>query len=79
LSPAHISYYVGLADDEDDDDLEKHVASLKIHENASSVEDGLVTLARLQRRLSRQKENVANEMLFHVQLSVELQASNYYF
>lgn len=78
LSPARRSYHVGFADDQDDDDLEKHLASLSIHKNASSVEDELVTLARLQGRLSRQRdhleriENFVNEMLSRVQLSIEL-------
>jgi hypothetical protein len=79
FSPACKSYYVRFADDEDVDDLEKQLASLNIHENASSVEDELVSLARLQTRLSHQKdllqriENVATEVLSHIQLSVELQ------
>ncbi|PCD21778.1 hypothetical protein AU210_015581 [Fusarium oxysporum f. sp. radicis-cucumerinum] len=73
------SYYVGFADDEDDDDLEEQLASLNIRENASSVDDELVTLARLQRRLSHQKdhlqriENAAAEVLSHIQLSIKLQ------
>ncbi|EXM15649.1 hypothetical protein V3481_018908 [Fusarium oxysporum f. sp. vasinfectum] len=79
FSPACKSYYVGFADDEDDDEFEKQLASLNIYENRSSVDDEIVTLARLQTRLSRQKdhlqriENVATEVLSHIQLSVELQ------
>ncbi|KAM0361007.1 hypothetical protein ACHAO7_012029, partial [Fusarium culmorum] len=79
FSPARKSYYVGFADDQDDDDLEENLASLNIHENASLVEDELVTLARLKTRLSRQKdllqriENAATEVSSHIQLSVELQ------
>ncbi|KAH6961693.1 hypothetical protein BKA56DRAFT_182154 [Ilyonectria sp. MPI-CAGE-AT-0026] len=78
-SPTRLSYFVGFADDDDDADLEKQLGSLNIHENASSVDDELVTLARLQTRLYRQKEllerreNVVTEALSHVQLSVELQ------
>ncbi|KAJ9419476.1 hypothetical protein QL093DRAFT_2565542 [Fusarium oxysporum] len=66
FSPACKSYYVGFADDKDDDDLEKQLASLNIHENALSVEDELKDL--LQRI-----ENVATEVISHIQLSVELQ------
>ncbi|KAF4446948.1 hypothetical protein F53441_9464 [Fusarium austroafricanum] len=79
FSPTRKTYYVGFADDEDDDNLEKQLASLNIRENASPVEDELVTLAWLLKRLSHQKsllqriENVATEVLSHVQLSVELQ------
>ncbi|KAJ4175817.1 hypothetical protein NW767_015660 [Fusarium falciforme] len=79
FSPARKSYYVGFADDDDDADLEKQLGSLNIHENASSVDDELVTLARLQTRLSSQKallgrlQHVVTEALSHVQLSVELQ------
>ncbi|GKU13084.1 unnamed protein product [Fusarium langsethiae] len=78
-SPARKSYYVGFADDEDDADLERQLASLNIHENRSSVDDEIVTLARLQTRLSHQKsllqriENAVTEVLSHVQLSIKLQ------
>jgi hypothetical protein len=81
FSPACKSYYVGFADDEDDTDLEEQLASLNIRENVSQFEDELVTLVRLQARLSHQKgllqriENVATEVLSHVQLSVELQVT----
>ncbi|PCD21791.1 hypothetical protein AU210_015594 [Fusarium oxysporum f. sp. radicis-cucumerinum] len=79
FSPTRKTYYVGFADDEDDDNLEKQLASLNIREIASPVEDELVTLAWLRKQLSHQKsllpriENVATEVLSHVQLSVELQ------
>ncbi|KAH7199205.1 hypothetical protein BKA60DRAFT_583171 [Fusarium oxysporum] len=65
FSPTRKTYYVGFAHDEDDDNLEKQLASLNIRENASPVEDELVTLAWLRKRLSHQKsllqriENVA--------------------
>lgn len=78
-SPTRLSYYIGFADDDDDADLERQLDSLHIQENASAVDEELVTLSRLQTRLSRQKvllqrlENVATEALSHVQLSVELQ------
>jgi hypothetical protein len=78
FSPA-CKTYVGFADDEDDDDLEKQLASLNIYENRSSVDDEIVALARLQTRLSHQKsllqriENVVTEVLSHVQLSIKLQ------
>jgi hypothetical protein len=71
--------YVGFADDEDDDDLERQLASLNIYENRSLVDDEIVTLARLQTRLSHQKsllqkiENVVTKVLSHVQLSIKLQ------
>ncbi|SCO24425.1 unnamed protein product [Fusarium fujikuroi] len=71
--------YVGFADDEDDDSLERQLASLHIYENRSSVDDEIVTLARLQTRLSHQKdhlqriENDVTEVLSHVQLSIKLQ------
>ncbi|KAF5576970.1 hypothetical protein FPCIR_12329 [Fusarium pseudocircinatum] len=71
--------YVGFADDEGNGDLERQLASLNIYENRSSVDDEIVTLARLQTRLSHQKdhlqriENVVTEVLSHVQLSIKLQ------
>ncbi|KAK2667985.1 hypothetical protein RAB80_017176 [Fusarium oxysporum f. sp. vasinfectum] len=79
FSPARKSYYVGFVDDEDDADLEKQLASLNISENRSSVDDEIVALARLQRRLSHQKnllqriENAVTEVSSHVQLSIKLQ------
>ncbi|GKU07311.1 unnamed protein product [Fusarium langsethiae] len=79
VSPARKSYCVEFVNAEGDDDLDKHLASWTIYENTSSVDDESVTLSRLKIRLSHQKdllqrfENVAIEILYHIQLSIELQ------
>ncbi|EWY79391.1 hypothetical protein FOYG_17439 [Fusarium oxysporum NRRL 32931] len=79
FSPARKSYYVGFVDDEDDADLEKQLASLNVSENRSSVDDEIMALARLQRRLSHQKnllqriEDAVTEVSSHIQLSIKLQ------
>ncbi|RTE68818.1 hypothetical protein BHE90_016800 [Fusarium euwallaceae] len=78
-SPSRLSYAIGFSDDDDDSDLEKQLGYLNIHENASPVDDELVTIARLRARLSRQTklleklESVATEALSQVQLSIKLQ------
>ncbi|CVL09113.1 uncharacterized protein FMAN_14249 [Fusarium mangiferae] len=49
-SPARKSYGVGFADDEDDDDLERQLASLNIYENRSSVDDEIPRSKNRKRR-----------------------------
>ncbi|KAH7157956.1 hypothetical protein B0J13DRAFT_650739 [Dactylonectria estremocensis] len=84
LTRPALRYKIKLAgsnNNDDDGDLEKRLQSLRIHGNATPVDEELVRLSQLRTRLSHRKvslerlENVANETLSHVQLSIELQVA----